>query len=109
MPATPTSSMRSTRAPCTCAVTVASAATGPSEEMPVVSARIRRRAVPSSAEPWPTRRMITTAPKTATRTDTSSEIMITVESCGDRNISHTLTTTVAVTAATGSRVAMISW
>ena len=35
--------------------------------------------------------------------------MITVESCGDRNISHTLTITVAVTAATGSRVAMISW
>ena len=36
-------------------------------------------------------------------------MVITVESWGDRNISQTLITTVAVTAATGSSAATTSW
>ena len=75
----------------------------------VESATSRSIAAPSSAEPRVTRRINHQTASTVSGVAVTSAMMITVESCGDRNISQTLITTVVMTAATGSRAATISW
>ena len=75
----------------------------------VVSATSCCRPAPSCAEPLATRRITSQVPTSASSTAVTSATRTTVESWPDKNISRTLISTVAATAATGSSVAIINW